>query len=120
MDVYSTARRASRSRYATPHANTMGEHANPVASAPVTTSAGDAMNRGDEYRKVDSAAPAPHVTSTTRTRLAFQPITERQHSAHTMNAIIAVADEATCTSEMARPLPPTMSRELKDRNTQAQ
>lgn len=78
------------------------------------------MNSGDAYKNVATAATNPHATSTARTRAAGHPITERQHSAHTANITIAVADEATCTSEIVCPTPPTISSELKDRNTQAQ
>ena len=119
MDVNSTARRASRSRYITPHAKTMGVQANPVANAPTPMTAGKAENAGSAYRQVPTSAVTPHASSTDRTRPAAHPITERQFNAHAANITMAVADDTMCTIEIARPSPPTISRELNDKNTQA-
>lgn len=119
MDVNSTARRASRSRYITPHAKTMGVQANPVANAPTPMTAGKAENAGSAYRQVPASAVTPHASSTDRTRPAAHPITERQFNAHAANITMAVADDTMCTIEIARPSPPTISRELNDKNTQA-
>ena len=81
----------------------MGVQANPVANAPTPMTAGKAENAG----------------STDRTRPAAHPITERQFNAHAANITMAVADDTMCTIEIARPSPPTISRELNDKNTQA-